>query len=112
MSDWPRVFVMTRAHPDVQSTATGDLHRAQLAVSEAIVSHRDMSALFHELGGRLHQVVQFDALALVLHEAASGTVCLVGSYAGRGEEHSQAQSCSFSAVISWKAKALSMATAT
>src|SRR5246127_3044617 len=49
-------------------------HRALLAVSEAIVSHRDLSALFHELAGRLHQVVRFDYLALLLHDAASNTM--------------------------------------
>jgi hypothetical protein len=42
-----------------------------LAVSEAIVSHRDLSALFHELASRLHQVVRFDYLALFLHYATS-----------------------------------------
>jgi formate hydrogenlyase transcriptional activator len=47
-----------------------------LAVSEAIVSHRDLSALFHELAGRLRQVVRFDYLALVLHEAATNTMRL------------------------------------
>ena len=47
-----------------------------LAVSEAIASHRDLSALFHELAGRLHQVVRFDSLALVLHEAATNTMRL------------------------------------
>jgi formate hydrogenlyase transcriptional activator len=47
-----------------------------LAVSEAIVSHHDLTALFHELAGRLHQVVQFDYLVLVLHEAASSTMRL------------------------------------
>jgi formate hydrogenlyase transcriptional activator len=47
-----------------------------LAVSEAIVSHRDLPALFHEMAGRLHQVVRFDYLALVLHEAASNTMRL------------------------------------
>jgi hypothetical protein len=35
-----------------------------------------MSALFPELARRLHQVVQFDGLALVLHEAASNTMLL------------------------------------
>jgi hypothetical protein len=45
-----------------------------LAVSEAIVSHRDLSALFHELAGRLHQVVRFDYLGLALHEATSNTL--------------------------------------
>ena len=59
-----------------QATASSDPYRALLAVSEAIVSHRDLSALFHELAGRLHQVVRFDYLALVLHEAASNTMRL------------------------------------
>ncbi len=36
-----------------------------LAVSEAIVSHRDLSSLFRDLAGRLHQVVGFDYLVLV-----------------------------------------------
>ena len=67
---------MTGAPTDVQTTATGDLHRALLAVSEAIVAHRDLSSLFQELAGRLHLVVRFDALSLVLHEAASGTMRL------------------------------------
>ena len=47
-----------------------------LAVSEAIASHRDLPALFHELAGRLHHVVRFDYLALVLHEAATNTMHL------------------------------------
>src|SRR5437016_12552775 len=51
-------------------------YRALLAVSEAIVSHRDLSALFHELADRLHQVVRFDYLALHLPEAASNTMRL------------------------------------
>jgi formate hydrogenlyase transcriptional activator len=67
---------MTSDRFDGQATATADLHRALPAVSEAIVSHRDLSALFHDLAGRLHQVVQFDGLALVLHEAASNTMRL------------------------------------
>ncbi len=59
-----------------QATAGGDQYRALLAVSEAIVSHRDLSALFHELAGRLHQVARFDALSLVLHQAATNTMRL------------------------------------
>jgi hypothetical protein len=46
-------------------------YRTLLAVAEAIVSHRDLQALFHDLAGRLQQVVRFDYLALLLHEAAS-----------------------------------------
>ncbi len=67
---------MIAADVDRQATASGESYRALLAVSEAIVSHRDLSALFHELAGRLHQVVRFDYLGLVLHEAASHTMRL------------------------------------
>src|SRR5215469_6081973 len=67
---------MTGAHLDGQASAACDRHRALLAVSEAIVSHRDLPALFHELAGRLHQVVRFDYLALLLHEAASNAMRL------------------------------------
>src|ERR1700736_4631376 len=47
-----------------------------LAVSEAIVSHRDLATLFHDLAGRLHLVVRFDYLACVLHDATSNTMRL------------------------------------
>ncbi len=59
-----------------QEAATSDRYQALLAVSEAIIAHRDLSALFQELAGRLRQVVRFDYLALVLHEAASNTMRL------------------------------------
>ncbi len=61
---------------DGQATASSDRYRTLLGVSEVIVSHRDMSALFEELAGRLRQVVPFDYLSLVLHEAASNTMRL------------------------------------
>jgi formate hydrogenlyase transcriptional activator len=67
---------MASADADGQVPAADDRYRALLAVSEAIVSHRDWSALFHELAGRLRQVVRFDYLVLVLHEAASNTMRL------------------------------------
>jgi formate hydrogenlyase transcriptional activator len=54
--------------------STDHKYQALLAVSEAIVSHRELSALFHELAGRLHQVVRFDYLVLYLHEATSNTM--------------------------------------
>ena len=63
---------MAATHSDGQATGTCEPYRALLAVSEAIVAHRDLSALFHELAGRLCQVARFDYLALVLHEAATG----------------------------------------
>ncbi len=61
---------------DGQATATEDQYRALLAVSEAIASCRDLPALFHELAGQLAAVVQFDALSLVLHDAATNTMRL------------------------------------
>src|SRR6476660_9597780 len=67
---------MTSAHLDGQATAPGDPYRALLAVSEVIVSHRDLPALFHQLADRLHLVARFDFLSLVLHEAASNTMRL------------------------------------
>jgi formate hydrogenlyase transcriptional activator len=67
---------MTADHLEGQESAPYESYRALLAVSEAIASHRDLPALFHELAGRLHQVVRFDSLALVLHEAVSKTMRL------------------------------------
>src|SRR5262252_6119389 len=67
---------MTSAPSGGRATHPGDPYRALLAVSEAIVSHRDLPALLHELAGRLHQVARFDFLSLVLHEAASNTMRL------------------------------------
>jgi formate hydrogenlyase transcriptional activator len=51
-------------------------YRSLLAVSEAIVSHRDLATLFHDLAGRLHRVMRFDYLACVLHDATSNTMRL------------------------------------
>ncbi len=67
---------MTITPIDGQLTAAGDQYRILLAVSEAIVSHRDLSALFHELAGQLQQVVRFDYLCLLLHEAENNTLRL------------------------------------
>ncbi len=67
---------MSAAHDDRPTTAAGDRYQALLAVSTAIVSHRDLCALFHDLAPRLHQVARFDYLALVLHEAATNTMRL------------------------------------
>src|SRR5207249_8161283 len=43
---------------------------ALLEVSEAIAQQRDLPALFHDLAARLHSVIDFDFLTLVLHDAA------------------------------------------
>ncbi len=60
----------------IEVNATGDGHRALLGVSEAIVLYHDLPTLFQALAGQLHQVVQFDGLALVLHEAARNAMRL------------------------------------
>src|ERR1700688_1798735 len=67
---------MTGAELDGRATAACDRYRALLAVSEAIVSHRDLATLFHDLAGRLHLVVRFDYLACLLHDATSNTMPL------------------------------------
>ncbi len=68
---------MTNTSFDLQEAGgVSDAYKALLAVSEAIVAHRDLSALIHELSSRLRQVVQFDGLALVLHEASSNSMRL------------------------------------
>jgi formate hydrogenlyase transcriptional activator len=65
MGDLPR---------NAQELASCQQYRALLAVAEAITSHRDLHALFHDLADRLHQVVRFDHLILVLHDGASNTM--------------------------------------
>jgi len=42
---------------------------ALLEVSEAIAQQRDLPALFHDLSERLHSVIEFDFLTLILHDA-------------------------------------------
>src|SRR2546427_7602827 len=49
---------------------------ALLEVSEAIAQQRDLPALFHDLAGRLHSVVDFDFLSLVLHEPSRNVMRL------------------------------------
>ena len=67
---------MTDAHVDGQATSTSDRYQVLLAISEAIISHRGLSSLFHDLAGQLGRVVHFDYLALVLQDAATGTMRL------------------------------------
>jgi hypothetical protein len=68
------VFIMASAPLNPQASSADHKYQALLAVSEAIVSHRDLSALFHELASRHHLVVRFDYLALYLHEATSNAM--------------------------------------
>ena len=59
-----------------QTLAACQRYQTLLAVSAAIVAHRDLRGLFHELADRLHQVVRFDYLACILHDASSDTLRL------------------------------------
>src|SRR6266705_3813978 len=43
-------------------------YQALLEVSEAIAVHRDLSSLFHDLVQRLHHVVNFEYMRLLLHD--------------------------------------------
>jgi formate hydrogenlyase transcriptional activator len=54
-----------------QDTGMGLLHsqyQALLEISEAIASHRDLDQLFANLAPRLHRVVRFDFVNLILYE--------------------------------------------
>src|SRR5262245_4956407 len=48
--------------------ATCQQYQTLLAVAEAIVAHRDLQALLHDLAGRLHEVVRFDHIVLVRYD--------------------------------------------
>jgi len=49
---------------------------ALLEVSEAIAQQRDLPALFHDLSERLHSVIEFDFLTLILHDPARNVMRL------------------------------------
>src|ERR1700731_4225616 len=49
---------------------------ALLEVSEAIAQQRDLRVLFHDLATRLHSVVDFDFLTLILHDPARNVMRL------------------------------------
>jgi formate hydrogenlyase transcriptional activator len=49
--------------------ATCQQYQTLLAVAEAIVAHRDLQALLHDLVGQLHEVVRFDQVVVVRHDA-------------------------------------------
>jgi formate hydrogenlyase transcriptional activator len=68
MSDVP-TRELAPASPEAQ-------HQALLEVAEAIAQHRDLGELFHELAERLHRIVQFDYLNLILHDPARNVMRL------------------------------------
>ena len=62
-------LVQPRSGP--RTTATGAdavAYQSLLDVSQAILQHRDLRGLFHDLSSRLHAVLHFDFLNLILHD--------------------------------------------
>ena len=69
------------ASPATTTSASSINHSARqiealLEVTETIAQQRDLKALFHDLAKRLHGVLAFDFLALVLHESSNNTMRL------------------------------------
>jgi formate hydrogenlyase transcriptional activator len=56
------------AGPIGEAQSLGPQYRTLLEVAESIASHRELTALFHDLVPRLHRVVHFDFINLILHE--------------------------------------------
>jgi formate hydrogenlyase transcriptional activator len=63
----PLLSAMETAQPAPPEHSRRQLE-ALLEVSEAIAQQRDLPALFHDLAGRLHSVIDFDFLTLILHD--------------------------------------------
>jgi formate hydrogenlyase transcriptional activator len=64
-----RGFAMNNLAPKQPTLATCQQYQTLLAVAEAMVAHRDLKGLLHDLAGRLHEVVRFDVVVLVRHDA-------------------------------------------
>ena len=71
----PVISVPERAHAAPLEHSRRQLE-ALLEVSEAIAQQRDLPALFHDLATRLHSVVDFDFLTLILHDPARNVMRL------------------------------------
>ena len=66
----------TRSGLSASNTSPVRQYQTLLEVSEAIARQRELSELFRELAGGLRQVVRFDYLNLILHDAARNTMRL------------------------------------
>ena len=62
---YPDPMEVPSAEARAQSSPLGQ-YQILLEVSEAIARHRDLGELFHDLADRLHRVLQFDYLSLLL----------------------------------------------
>jgi formate hydrogenlyase transcriptional activator len=58
----------------VKNEQTSSQYRALLDISESIARHRDFASLMRELAMHLRTVVQFDGVAIVLHDSSSGNM--------------------------------------
>jgi formate hydrogenlyase transcriptional activator len=63
------MLLMNDAAPTETTLATCQQYQVLLAVAEAMVAQRDLQTLLHDLAGRLREVVRFDGLVLVRHDA-------------------------------------------
>lgn len=75
MADSPNSALPAGPRP---AALESDSHQlaALLDLSETIAQQRDLKALFHAVSERLHSVLQFDFLALILHDPARNTMYL------------------------------------
>ena len=64
-----RVFDMNDCEAKNAALATCQQYQTLLAVAETIVAHRDLESLLHDLAGQLHEVVRFEHVVLVRHDA-------------------------------------------
>ena len=64
------------ARPPLPLDSSSRQFEALLEVSEAIAQQHDLNALFHQLAERLHFVLQFDFLSLVLHDPSKNIMRL------------------------------------
>ncbi len=51
-------------------------YKSLLDVSQAILQHRDLAELFRDLSSRLHAVLRFDFLNLILHDPSRNVMRL------------------------------------
>src|SRR5919199_6159339 len=61
---------MSKGPPPRAADEAGRRYQSLLAITEAISSHQDISELFRDLPGQLRRAVDFDAVAVVLHDPA------------------------------------------
>jgi formate hydrogenlyase transcriptional activator len=67
-------LIMVESLDQSRTLSANSEYRTLLAVTEAVVSHRDLRALIHDLADLLRQVVCFDFLLLGLHDPATNTM--------------------------------------